>query len=243
MFSLSSLLFTYTSFQTSGVPLRNPYFGKDTVSDPGVNRRPHIGSLQMAKRHISRLVANRTAFFCCDMQEAFRANIKYFSEITEIARRMIEGGKILDIPLVVTEQYPKGLKHTVKELNISHAAGTFPKTLFSMVIPEVENILTEKKLNTVVLFGIEAHVCVLHTALDLRERDYEVHIVADGCSSRALSDRVLAYERLKQAGCIMTSCETVLMELLGSKDHAKFKEVQKVVMDRAPSTGLDRTES
>jgi len=157
---------------------------------------------------------------------------------------MIEGGKILDIPLVVTEQYPKGLKHTIPELDIKHAVGVFPKSKFSMVLPETETILKEicnKQCKSVVLFGIEAHVCILHTALDLREKDFEVHIVADGCSSRSLSDRSLAYERLKQAGCIMSSGETVLMELLGSKDHPKFKEVQKVVMERAPDTGLYKT--
>ncbi|OQV17190.1 putative Isochorismatase domain-containing protein 1 [Hypsibius exemplaris] len=192
----------------------------------------------MAARHISRLVSNQTIFFCCDMQEAFRPNVKYFKEITEICRRVIEGGKILDIPLLVTEQYPKGLKRTIPELEIGHAVGKFEKTIFSMVIPETEAILKERNSKNVVLFGIEAHVCILHTALDLRERDYEVHVVADGCSSRSDSDRKMAYKRLRQAGCILTTGETLLMELLGSKDHPKFKEVQKVVLDRAPDTGL-----
>ncbi|XP_055339907.1 isochorismatase domain-containing protein 1-like isoform X2 [Paramacrobiotus metropolitanus] len=195
-------------------------------------------------RLIRKLVQNQTAFFLCDMQEAFRPNVKYFAEITENCRRLLEGAKILEIPVVVTEQYPKGLKHTVKELDISSAAGVFDKTVFSMVIPETEKLMStmcDKKLQTVVLFGIEAHVCILHTALDLRAKDYEVHVVADGVSSRSLSDRALAFERLKQAGCIMTSAETVLMELLGSKDHPQFKAVQKLVLDRAPDTGLYQT--
>ena len=81
-------------------------------------------------------------------------------------------------------------------------------------------------------------MCILQTALDLLNNGYNVHLVADGCSSRTLTDRLFALERLRHAGAIVVTHESVLFQLVGDKDHPKFKDVQGLVKVRGPDTGL-----
>ncbi|CAC5417971.1 Isochorismatase domain-containing protein 2A,Isochorismatase domain-containing protein 2B,Isochorismatase domain-containing protein 2,Isochorismatase domain-containing protein 1 [Mytilus coruscus] len=195
----------------------------------------------MATRRLGNLCADKTVFFLCDMQERFRNAIKYFPEITEVASRLVQASKLLNIPLIVTEQYPKGLGNTVSELDISHAVGTFAKTKFSMVLPDVEKQLESLCSNNVqhiVLFGIETHVCIQQTVIDLLNKNYEVHIVADACSSRSQTDRVFALERFRHMGATVTTSEAVLLQLIGDKDHPQFKAIQSLIMKSAPDTGL-----
>lgn len=76
-----------------------------------------------------------------------------------------------------------------------------------------------------VLFGLEAHVCVQQTTLDLLEQGYDVHILVDGVSSQLVADRAVAFARLQQAGAFLTTSESVLMELIRGKEHAHFKPI------------------
>lgn len=199
---------------------------------------PPPGEVKMAAPRIGKLFSNKTAFFLCDMQENFRPSIRYFPEIIAVAKRMVDTAKIVGIPVVATEQYPKGLGSTVSEIDMSNIEA-IPKTVFSMVIPEVEVKLRQMQdVKSIVLFGIEAHVCIQQTALELLERDYEVHIVADGVSSRSMTDRMFALERLRQSGAFITTSESVLFSLLGSSKHPNFKEVQALVKTSAPDSGL-----
>lgn len=84
----------------------------------------------------------------------------------------------------------------------------------------------------------KTHVCVLQTAIDLIANGYTVQVVADGCSSRSLSDRLLALDRLKQMGAVVTTYESVLFQLINDKNHEKFKDIQNLVKVQAPDTGL-----
>lgn len=194
----------------------------------------------MSAKSFGNLESAKCALFLCDMQEKFRPAIKYFDEILKIAKRLVDTSKLLELPLIVTEQYPKGLGKTVAELDVSHGT-VFEKTKFSMVLPEVEekmNLLCDGGVKQVILFGIEAHVCIQQTAIDLLTRGIEVFIVADATSSRFQSDRMLAFERLRQAGAVITTCESVMFQLIGDKNHPKFKEVQALVKGDYVDTGL-----
>jgi len=186
------------------------------------------------------LTTTNAVFLLCDVQERFRPSINTFPQLLEVAGRLVDASKILDIPLIVTEQYPKGLGNTVSELNVSHAVVRIEKTLFSMAVPEVTNVL--KKLNRsplhVVLFGLETHVCVQQTALDLLAMGIEVFVVADACVSRSQTDRIFALERLKQAGCIVTTYESVLLQLIRTKDHPQFKAIQEIIKPLPTDSGL-----
>eukprot|EP00795_Rhopilema_esculentum_P003683 gene3683-14946_t len=227
-------------------------------------------------RRIGKMAADSTAFFLCDMQEKFRPTIRYFPEIAKVANRLMQAAGILKIPMIATEQYPKGLGSTVSEIDVSNAK-VFPKTVFSMMIPEVEEHLkTLPEVKTIVLFGIEdilrlwwgrgragggvgwrspqigeifpllekspdrtkTHVCIQQTCLDLLEKNYEVHVVADSCSSRTLVDRMFAFERMKQCGAFITTSESVLFMLMKDAKHPCFKQVQSLVQESAPDSAL-----
>jgi len=185
------------------------------------------------------MASETTAFFLCDMQEKFRPTIKYFPEIATVANRLVAAANILNIPVIATEQYPKGLGNTVSEIDVTKAK-VFPKTVFSMATPEVLQHVGENlpNLKTVVLFGIETHVCIQQTCLDLLEKDYEVHVVADSCSSRTLVDRMFGFERMKQSGAFITTSESVLFMLMKDAKHPNFREVQALVYTSAPDSAL-----
>lgn len=186
------------------------------------------------------LLPSRCMFFMCDIQERFRAAISCFDAVVENARRLAAASKILNVPLVVTEQYPKGLGKTVAEISIEHATGVVEKTKFSMVVPEVEALLKAhpEKVDQIVVFGVETHVCVQQTVLDLLKRGFEVFLVADASSSRSKTDRTFALDRLRTAGAIVTTTESILFQLVADKDHPNFKEIQSLVKVLPPDAGL-----
>ncbi|MFH4975285.1 hypothetical protein AB6A40_001994 [Gnathostoma spinigerum] len=178
-----------------------------------------------------------TTLLVCDMQEKFRSTIRYFKEITVVTKRLIDCASILGMRVIATEQYPKGLGHTIRELQLAdQGIPIFEKKQFSMCIPSVVETLGSPE--SVILCGIEAHVCVLGTALDLLGRGISVHLVVDAVSSRTQFDRCFALNRIQQAGGVLTTSESVILGLLGGADHEKFREVQKLIMEPAPDTGI-----
>ncbi|KAF9988300.1 Isochorismatase domain-containing protein 1 [Modicella reniformis] len=187
-----------------------------------------------ALRNVGRIHQNSTAFFLCDIQEKFRSHIFQFPSVVATAQKMIAAHKILDIPLIVTEQKPKALGATATELDISQAKINLPKTKFSMFLPEVEKEL--KGIKSVVLFGIESHVCVLQTALDLLENNYDVHVLADGVSSMNSFEVEQALNRVKSAGGYVTTSESILFQLLVDSEHNKFKLISQLVKDTKEAT-------
>lgn len=148
---------------------------------------------------------------------------------------------MLNVHLIATEHYPEKLGPIVKDIDIAHAKGVFSKTLFSMCIPEVQNKIKELfngDLEAVVLFGLESHICLEQTAMDLVKDGLQVHIVADCSVSRSLEDRALAFERLKQMGCFVTTSENVIFKLMKDKNHPDFNQVRKLVTHPSEDTGL-----
>ncbi|XP_067836649.1 isochorismatase domain-containing protein 2 [Heptranchias perlo] len=192
----------------------------------------------MAASRIGKIGSKTSALFLCDMQEKFRPTVAYFPQVVSVAARMLQAAKVLEIPVVVTEQYPKGLGPTVPELG-AEGLKKFNKTCFSMLCPEVERELRSiPKLESVILCGIEAQACIMSTALDLLERGLDVHVVADACSSRSQVDRLMALSRMKQSGAFLTTSEGTILQLLRDATHPKFKEVQKIIMEPAADSNL-----
>lgn len=139
--------------------------------------------------------------------------------------------EILNLPIFISEQYPKGLGETISELkDVLPSANYLEKTSFS-VASNFSNKLFELDLNQkqVVLFGIETHICVLQTAFDLLEMGYDVFVVQEACGSRTEEDKKSALKRLSQAGAQIVTVEMVLFELLKSSKHPSFKEVQLLI--------------
>ena len=115
---------------------------------------------------------------------------------------------------------------------------TFEKTKFSMCTEEVMNSLKSRNIRSAILFGIETHVCVQQTTLDLLESGIDVHIVVDGVSSQRETDRKFAIERLRQAGAFITTSESVAFMLLHDAKHPAFKQVSALIKENGavPST-------
>ncbi|XP_077548964.1 isochorismatase domain-containing protein 2-like [Haemaphysalis longicornis] len=190
--------------------------------------------------NVGRLSIKKTAIFLCDMQEKFRKTIQYFPQIVSVSQRLLKAGRILEMTLIVTEQYPKGLGPTVPELGLSEFPDIKPieKTQFSMMTAEVTKLMQERGLDSVVLCGIEAHVCVQNTALALLERGFNVHVAADACSSRTMVDRFYGFERMAASGAWLSTSESIALSLVGGAEHPKFKELQPIVMEPVPDSGL-----
>ncbi|CAG8617093.1 7805_t:CDS:2 [Ambispora leptoticha] len=191
-------------------------------------------------RNVAKLNLSTTAFFVCDIQERFRHFIYQFPSLLSTTNKMISAAKILDIPIVVTEQNPKALGNTVPEIDTSYAKIVLPKTKFSMFLPEIEKLLKENSINSVVLFGIESHVCILQTTLDLLENNYNVHVLADGVSSMNNPEIDIALGRMRQAGALITSSESVLFQLLVDSNHEKFKRISNLVKEYKDATANNK---
>ncbi|XP_055906740.1 isochorismatase domain-containing protein 1 [Eupeodes corollae] len=200
----------------------------------------------MAKQ-LSKLDPKKTLFLLCDIQDKFRPAMSLFDNMVQNTNKLVNAGKVLEVPLIATEHYPEKLGNIVKEIDVSHAAGIIPKTKFSMMVPELEckimELFPNEKPKDVVLFGLESHVCIEQTAIDLIENDYKVNLVADCCCSRLNQDRDLALHRLRELGCIITTSESVIFSLLQDKNHPKFNIVSKLVRDPSADMQLSKAGS
>ncbi|XP_006026829.2 isochorismatase domain-containing protein 2 isoform X1 [Alligator sinensis] len=193
---------------------------------------------EMSITRLGKVVPKTSILFLCDMQEKFRPTVAYFPQIVAVAARMLQVAQTLEVPVVVTEQYPQGLGPTVPELG-AQALRKIPKTCFSMLVPEVERELGARPdLCSVLLCGIETQACIMSTALDLLERGLDVHVVADACSSRSQLDRLVAFTRLRQSGAFLTTSEGLVLQLVQDAAHPHFRQIQKMIKEPAPDSGL-----
>ncbi|KAG6797479.1 isochorismatase domain-containing protein 2 [Apis mellifera caucasica] len=188
------------------------------------------------------LKQGKTVLLICDVQEKFAKAMYEFGKITQNSVKLINALKLLNVPTIVSEQNPKALGKTIPEFDISGAKGPFEKTQFSMCIPEINKelstICSGQKPDSIILIGIETHVCIENTAIDLRQNGYEVHTVADCCTSRTQEDRLLALERMKRIGCHIATSENVIFKLLADAKHKEFKNIQSLVKTPTQQTNL-----
>ena len=180
-----------------------------------------------------KLDPRRTVLVVIDVQEGFRKAIGGFEEIARATATLIRGTEALGIPVIVTEQYPKGLGPTVPEVAEALRTGYEPiaKTVFSAAAADGFELGGRDQA---LVCGIEAHVCVNQTVLDLLETGIEVHVAADAVGSRSPENRALGLAKAERAGAWRTSVETALFELLGEAGGPNFKEIQRLVLEFAP---------
>ena len=176
-----------------------------------------------------KLDRGRAALVVVDMQEAFRKAVPGFDRVAESTARLVQGAEAMGVPIVVTEQYPQGLGHTVAEVADHLPDGLQPIEKVRFSATEAEGFDLEGRDQALVC-GIETHVCVNQTVLDLLESDVEVEVVADAVGSRTAENRELGLHKAEQAGAVLTSVETALFELLRGSDAAEFKQVQALVL-------------
>ena len=181
---------------------------------------------------ISRLSRGHAALAVIDMQEAFRPVIADFDRVARRIATAVQGARLLNVPVIVTEQYPQGLKHTAEEIiaSLPPDLPVIEKTCFSSCGAEdFLAALLNKNVKQVLVAGIEAHICVLQTSLDLLERDFEVHLLVDCITSRNPENKQIALRRLTQAGAVESTIEMALFEMMRTADSPQFKAIQKLV--------------
>ena len=146
---------------------------------------------------------------------------------------MVESARLLGMPVTVTEQYPRGLGHTVPELAKAGQEKTVEKVSFGCCGERnfVARLL-EQGRPQVVVAGMEAHVCVYQTVLGLLEEGYGVHLVRDAIISRSKVDYENALELARQAGAVVTTAETAVFQLVGTAAAAEFKAISALVKER-----------
>ncbi len=145
---------------------------------------------------------------------------------------LLQASVALEIPLAITEQYPKGLGPTEASLlAFAPKVSTIEKTCFSCA--DADEFMTRLRLShrrSVVLMGMETHICVLQTALALQGQGYQVFVVEDAVSSRTQENKQNALHRMRQAGVIITNTESVLFEWLADAKHTEFRSLSKLIV-------------
>ncbi len=171
---------------------------------------------------------SRTALVVIDVQEAFAKAVDGFEQIAEQTAILVRGARVLDLPVLVTEQYPRGLGDTVPAVQEAlEGAERLPKTVFSAARADGFDLAGRDQT---LVCGIETHVCVNQTVHDLLGGGIEVHVAIDAVGSRTAANRELGLRKMEKSGAVLTSVETALFELLGAAGSDEFKTIQKLVM-------------
>ncbi|HEY6804352.1 MAG TPA: hydrolase [Pyrinomonadaceae bacterium] len=183
-------------------------------------------------QHPNILELPRSALLIIDMQEAFRASIKDFDKFVQRIVVAAKGAQLLKLPIVVTEQYPKGLGHTVAEIAevLPADVALLEKTTFSSCgAQHFAEKLPQTDIKHVLVCGIEAHICVNQTVHDLLAAGYQAHLLNDGITSRNETDRKAALAKMLASGAISSSVEMALFELMRDAKHEQFKAIQGLI--------------
>jgi nicotinamidase-related amidase len=188
----------------------------------------------------ARLVASNSIFFVCDIQEKFRPLIHRYETVIQQSALFSKVANLLDIPIIVTEQMPDKLGATVTELSslsikipTAVAPAVFSKSQFSMMTEEVKAELERTQRKQVILCGIEAHVCVLQSTMELLASGYSVNILCDAVSSSRAYDRAVALRRMERCGAVLSTTESSVFELMGASTHPRFRDVSKLIKENA----------
>lgn len=178
-----------------------------------------------------RIISNETVALVIDIQKKLFPHIDNHNNLQENCKILLSGLNVLDIPVVVTEQYPKGLGSTIKEIsNLITDFSPIEKLSFSCCgEKKFLETLHEYGKRNIIICGIEAHVCVLQTVIDLIERGYHPVLIEDCVSSRKPSDRETALKRMAREGVIITTYESILFELCEVAGTEQFKQISKLV--------------
>ena len=185
---------------------------------------------------VARLDRERTALVVVDVQEAFRPAVPDFERTAAATATLIRGAEALGVPVRITEQYPKGLGATVPEVTEHLPDGVEPLEKVCFSAAEADGFDLDGRDQALVC-GIETHVCVNQTVLDLLEGGTAVHVATDAVASRTDENRRVGLHKMERSGAVLTSVETALFELLGRAGTDEFKTVQKLILEYAPNPG------
>ncbi|KAF9057502.1 Isochorismatase-like protein [Panaeolus papilionaceus] len=192
----------------------------------------------------NQISADSTIFFLCDIQTKFKPAIYNYNHVVETSNKMIKLAKALDIPVLCTVQNQRALGPTDPDINLESLGpllqGPFNKSMFSMMIPEVKAVLDSRpNLKSIVIFGIETHICVLQTVLAiLADGKYTPYLVADGVSSCNSFEIPIALDRVRSGGGVITTSESIAFELMRDASLKNFKPFSNLIKEVKETTRL-----
>lgn len=180
---------------------------------------------------VARLIPGRSALLVIDMQDRLVPVMQEKTTLVRRTARLVEGAQVLQLPLAVTEQNPRGLGKTVDKVakQINGAIYRDDKMRFSAYSEKLEAFLQKFDVQSVIVAGVETHICVQQTCLELIERGYTTAVCVDATSSRREIDKKVGLQRMIQAGVVPTTVEAALFELLGDASSPKFRELRSVI--------------
>ena len=194
---------------------------------------PHLVKASLIIKNISimRILRENSTGLIVDIQERLFPVMAEKEQLLANCRKLTEGLLILSIPMVVTQQYSNGLGPTVAELSsLLDPFSYIEKSSFSCLDePLYADCLSKSGKKNVLICGIESHVCVLQTALDLKENGYQPVVISDCISSRQTSEKQTALNRFLQEGILISTVESILFELTRSATASEFKAISKLV--------------
>lgn len=183
--------------------------------------------------HPARLRTDDSAILVVDVQEKLLPKIDGAQAVVRNIGFLLDAAKTLNVPALATEQYPRGLGPTVPEL-ASRLPSPLPEKLaFSCcAVPSVTETLRSQGRHNVLVVGIETHVCVLQTILDLLAADFRVFVAVDAVGSRYPIDHATALRRMEQAGVVLCTVETAVFEMTQAAGTPVFKTISALVQER-----------
>lgn len=190
-------------------------------------------------RRANQLDIDRAFVLVIDIQEKLTPLVQGAKALVGAARKLLDGVRVFKLPVMATEQYPTGLGRTVEPvkscLDVADATVLEKPTFSAWAHPPVREAILALDRPQVVVVGIETHVCVQQTTLDLISRDYDVFICADAVSSRGQEDHQCALSRMRQEGAFIATVESVLFELCDRCDTPQFKAMLEVIKRTPPA--------
>jgi len=178
-----------------------------------------------------RVSATRCGLLIVDLQEKLVPVIPAGESVVKQTRRLIEAAERLNVPFAATVQYPKGLGPLVPAIGELLETAEEKLAFSSAVCRNAIDRWANQARDQIVVCGIETHVCVLQSVLDLIAEGFYVYVVADAVASRSELDERIAIERMTMAGATMITAESVLFEWLGSAAHSEFKAISRMIKD------------
>lgn len=178
-----------------------------------------------------RILKEETLGLIIDIQEKLFPHMDNNQELIKNVEILLQGMKILEVPLLLTEQYPRGLGPTVGQVRF-HIEDFNPVEKISFSCCDEVNLMHELEASgrkNIIICGIEAHVCVLQTVIDLLEKDYVPVVISDCVSSRSPGDKLIALERMRSEGAVISTYESILFELARIAGNDAFKKISKLV--------------
>jgi nicotinamidase-related amidase len=178
------------------------------------------------------LTIDNTALLVIDVQGKLAQLMHQKEVLFDNLAKIIKGAQVLELPIIWTEQVPEKLGQTTPEIAELLAPSAEPISKASFSCCSVQPFMTaleRSKRRQILVTGIETHICVYQTTVDLLAQGYEVQVVADAVSSRTAANRQLGLERMKQAGAALTSTEMALFELLRVAEGDRFRQISKIV--------------